>query len=269
MRTVLVLLAALWPLTGEAQEAGGVGMSFIVYAAGLNTANVQARIAMSPSAYQAWLSFRTAGLFGTFFHSEQTTQVAGGWSGDTPLPAHFESSGILRGEARRTDIDYVDGQPEVRSLVPPEEADREPVPATLQRDTIDTLTGMAMLIRRVAGSGRCDAQARLFDGRRLMEIRATTAGPETLEHSARSPYFGPALRCDFVGQLLAGFKRDENMAEQRRPKRGSAWFAELVPGSQPIPIRLTFETHWFGFATMYLTGISTSVGPPAGEAASR
>jgi hypothetical protein len=105
----------------------------------------------------------------------------------------------------------------------------------------------------VAQTGRCEAEARTFDGRRAVEIAARTVGPERLEPSARSTFAGPALRCDFEGTLLAGFLHGSDQASMRRPQRGSAWLASVVPGGSPVPVRISFDTRWFGPATMYLT----------------
>ena len=150
-------------------------------------------------------------------------------------------------------MDYQDGQPLIRTLVPPNEGEREPVPPAMERNTIDTLSAIALMIRHVQDSGRCEAHAVTFDGRRLIDVTAHTAGLQTLPRSDRSPFFGPTLRCDFEGRQLAGFRRGEDPAELGRPKHGSAWLAQVVPGAPPIPIRMNFETRWFGVATLYLT----------------
>jgi hypothetical protein len=36
---------------------------------------------------------------------------------------------------------------------------------------------------------------------------------------------------------------------------GSAWLAPVVAGGLRLPVRMAFETRWFGEATMYLTDI--------------
>lgn len=256
-------LVTLLPLAVRAQPSPGADVSaaYTVYAAGLATAHVGAELTFGESSYQLRLHYRTAGLFGTFVHVESNTLAQGVWQGDDPVPFHFAGSGRVQGETRQTVIDFQKGEPLVRTLVPPNEAERDPVPPALERNTIDTLSAMALLIRRVAETGRCEAHAATFDGRRLIDVSAHTVGTEALPHSDRSPFSGPTLHCDFEGQQLAGFRHGENPAELRRPKRGSAWFARVVPGAPPIPIRLSFETRWFGVATLYLTRAEAR--PPA------
>jgi hypothetical protein len=62
------------------------------------------------------------------------------------------------------------------------------------------------------------------------------------------------LRCDFQGRELAGFLFGQDDPEHRQPLRGSAWLTPLHPGELPLPVRIAFQTRWFGWATMYLTG---------------
>lgn len=260
----LILVAALllWPLGAWAEPpAASVAASYGVYAAGLNTAQLQAELTFSPSGYQIRLGFHTAGLFGAFVHSESNTLAEGVWRGEDVAPFHFAGSGRVQGELRQTVIDYDAGDPQIRVLVPPNETERDPVPSAMERNTVDTLSAMALLIKRVRDTGRCEAHAVTFDGRRLIDVSAHTVGVERVARSGRSPFAGPALRCDFEGRQLAGFRRGEDVAELSRPKRGSAWFAPVAPGGPPIPIRLEFPTRWFGVATLYLTA-ATASGPP-------
>jgi hypothetical protein len=152
-------------------------------------------------------------------------------------------------------IDYPHGQPLIRRLIPPQEAERDPVPAALQLNTVDMLSALALLVRTVADTGRCDASVRTFDGNRAGEITAHTGGEEILPPTSRSAFSGMALRCDFTSRTLAGFLREDGNAYDRRPLRGSVWLAGLTHGEPPLPVRIQIETRWFGEATTYLTQI--------------
>ncbi|MBV9735045.1 MAG: DUF3108 domain-containing protein [Acidisphaera sp.] len=269
-RTVLVLLLLwpLWPGPARAQPASDLDATYAVYAAGFDTASAQARLALSPAGYRVQFDFRIIGFFSAFISGDMNTAVVGTWAGVTAVPRHLEAAGVWRGDQRHTIIDYQEGQPLIRTLLPPPERERDLVPAALQRNTIDTLSALAAMVRQVAATDRCDAQGRLFDGRRLMEITVSTGGREDLPRSDRSPYYGPTLRCDFSGKLLAGFMHDESIAQQARVRHGSAWFAQVAPNVVPIPIRLTFETRWFSPATAYLAGFG-QVAPAASSDAAR
>jgi len=246
-----LVLSAASPAWAEGDPT--VHASYDTFAVGLHVADVQAGFGLGPWSYQMQLVYRTTGLVGWFYQGHQVNTVRGSWEDDTPAPAQFFGDGVWRGHHRITLIDYARGQPLVRDLQPPNEAERQPVPPDLQANTIDTLSALAELMRHVAATGRCETTVHTYDGRRVTEVAARTMGMETLEPTSRSVFSGPALRCDFVGRMLAGFLLSDADEAHRQPLHGSAWMATAVPGAPPVPVRMVFETNWFGDATMYLT----------------
>jgi hypothetical protein len=257
MRAIVAALSGLplWLAAAQAQPAAPIRATYEIYAMGLPVAELRTTFTIGERDYRIDIAYETTGLIGALFRGRQVSSVQGAWIGDRPVPLRFSGDGFWHGEARRVVIDYQRSTPLIRVLSPPP-ADREPVPPALQVGTMDTLSAMALLIRHVARTGSCEARAETFDGLRLADIAAHTAGRETIPASSRSSYSGPALRCDFDGRLQAGFLRDDDRAEAARPQHGSAWLAPAVPGGPPIPVQLTFETRWSGQATMYLTGAS-------------
>lgn len=230
-----------------------VHAEFATYAAGLHIADVEAGFGFGPWSYQMQLAFHTTGLVGFFLRGHQWTTVTGSWDDTQPAPHEFLGDGEWRGQRRITLIDYEQGVPEIRTLVPPDEAERQKVPPALQVKTVDTLSAVAQLMRNVGASGRCEGTVRTYDGRRVMEIAAHTVGSEILAPTERSMFSGTTLRCDFEGHMLAGFLIGDTDEADRRPLHGSVWLAQVVPGAPPMPVRMTFQTRWFGDATMYLT----------------
>ncbi|GAC1487697.1 MAG: hypothetical protein NVS2B11_13220 [Acetobacteraceae bacterium] len=246
----MLLALLLLPVGARAEP---VQASYSAYAAGLNVFDLDSAFDVAPGGYRVHLVYHTTGTFGLLVSSRMETQVSGRFAGGRAVPGRFVSSGTLRGQTRLTQIDYPGGQPAIRQLVPPNEEEREPVPGPLQVDTIDTVSAMAQLIERVNATGRCDGRAVTFDGRRLSELTARTAGEDLLPATGRSSFTGQALHCEFQGRQLAGFRTDEDRAAQQRVQNGSAWFAAVVPGGPKIPVRIAFHTRWFGDATMFLT----------------
>ncbi len=252
----LVLAASLAaPFPALAQAAAlPVRLSYAGYAAGFDFMDLQAGIAVTPQAYRVQVSLQITGLVGMLFHGQSTSVADGQFHGNQAVPRELFSTGKFGGQARTTQIDWQNGVPTITQMVPPAEEEREPVPAAEQAHTVDSLSAMAALLRQVAATGRCDGAMNTFDGRRLSSLQAHTAGEEVLEQTSRSSFHGPALRCDFEGRQLAGFLRDADQAELRKPQYGSAWFARIAPGEPPVPVRITFHTRQFGGATVYLTG---------------
>ncbi len=258
---MLFRLAAAATLLGfvhvaRAEQATVTKLSYAVYAAGLNVLMFEARVDLDPAAYRIDLNFRTAGMFGFLFPAHSDSYAHGVWAGLRPVPVGYVSRGMGRGKERRSVIDFANGQPTVRTLIPELDEDHLAVPPGQARDSMDTLSGLAYIIRSVARTGRCDGQARLFDGRRVMELGSTTIGRETLARDDRSVFAGPALRCDLAGRVTAGFVKDDSAEERNRLHESQAWLAEVVPGHPPLPVRIVFETRYFGHATAYLTAAS-------------
>jgi hypothetical protein len=249
-----LLLAALpAPSHARAGEAPPLDLHYVAYVAGFHVIYLDVTADLRPDGYRLDTEYRTAGVYGALFSGDVHSDVQGDWAGLLPRPRRFAASGVWHGGPRRTLIDYVDDQPLVRALAPPNEAERAPVPPAEQRDTIDTLSAVIRLIRQVNATGRCDGEARVFDGRRLSRIVVRTAGEETLAPDSRSSFAGPTLRCDFEGRQLGGFMLDEDEAEMRKPHLSTAWLARPRPDLPIVLVRLVFEVHWFGHATMYLT----------------
>jgi Protein of unknown function (DUF3108) len=235
--------------------------SYETYAAGLHVAEVDSGFSFGPWNYQMDLGYHTTGMVGLFFRGHQFDRVTGSWHDRRAAPSEFVGQGTWRGVDRLAVIEYRQGKPVISQLLPPNADEREPVPDALQEHSIDTLSALAELIHVVAETGRCETTVRTYDGRRAVEIVAHTAGEEMLEKNNRSSFSGKTLRCDFSGRMLAGFKFDDDRARDSKPMHGSAWLAAVVAGEPPLPVRMAFETRWFGDAIMYLTKIGPETEP--------
>jgi hypothetical protein len=256
MRCAAAALLALLSLMADTAIAQVTRMqlAYSTYAAGVEAMQMQAVFGMGPWNYRINIDYHTTGLVGLLYSGRQTHAVRGTWQGDRAQPIEFFGEGVWRSQQRRTLIGYDRGLPQIKDLRPPQQAERQPVPLELQRNTMDTLSALAQLMRRVERGGSCETQVRTYDGRRLLEVAARTGGRETLQPTSRSIFSGSALRCDFEGRELAGFLYGEDNPEHRAPLHGSAWLAPMAAGAPPLPVRIAFQTRWLGPATMYLTG---------------
>ena len=255
-------LMGLMVLAGPARAADiGVQLDYAAYVAGFNVLNAQAGIELRQDRYGIGLHVRTAGALSAFVQGDTLTLVNGGFQGDGVRPEAYRSAGMWRGDPHITDIGFQAGMPVVRTLVPSNEEDRrEPVPQELQRGTVDSISAIALLIRTVAETGRCDSQATTFDGRRVSQVAVRTVGMETLERTSRSSFSGPALHCEINGHQIAGFPHDAGPDDySRRPQAGSVWMAAPAPGSAMVPVLMSFPTKLMGHMTLYLTQAQTSV----------
>jgi hypothetical protein len=274
MRRCIMLLLGLLAyqsIPASAQQFTQVNLTYDTYAVGTRVMQMKVFFGVGPWNYQINLAYHTTGLVGVFYRGNQVNTVRGAWDEGAPQPIEFFGKGVWRGQPRTTLIDYDHGQPEIKTLIPPQEAERETVPPDLRTHSLDTMSALVQLMRKVEQSGSCETHARTYDGRRVLDVVARTGPTETLEPDHGSIYRGKALRCDFEGSELAGFLIGQDDPEHRRPLHGSAWLAPLTPGTVPLPVKIAFQTRWFGLTTMYLTGAAqaphTSPESPMGATA--
>ena len=158
---------------------------------------------------------------------------------------------------RAVAIDYgPGGMPVLLALQPPIEVGREAVPPALQRGTIDALSALAKLTRTVAETGRCDAEAATFDGRRRADYTVRTAGLDRLPAAGARGFAGEALRCAFESRLVAGRSADQDPTVASRLQAATAWIARTGPGGEPLPVRIELASRWFGTIRVQLTGVA-------------
>ena len=237
-----------------------IRLTYALYAHGFRVLAVIAELRLTPSGYAVVLRDHTTGFLGFMLHTDVTSTATGRFVPGGVQPVHFESSGFSRGAQRDTVLDYSDGNPIVRVLTPVER-NRDPVDIARARGSIDTLAAMADMVHQVQLTGRCDGAALIFDGLRLTRASSRTAGQQAMPADDRSPFKGMALRCDFVSQEIGGFLHNDEEAQMRQPKHGSAWVLPVLPDAPALPARIVFENPRLGLATMVLTGVDQVAAP--------
>ena len=252
---LLLAASALGParaLAAPAVAVSDLDADYTGTSHGLVVLRLSAEAALTPSTYNVHLHYRVAGLIGLFTRTEDDSRTEGAFTASGVAPVRFSSTGFLRGNHRATEIVYTAGNPVIRTVEPPPEQERTPVPVAMTRGTVDTLSAIALLLHRLGAGGACNGLLTTFDGRRVSELTATDAGTVTLPRTGRIGYAGPAHRCDFVGRQTAGYKLTQPVAERGKPKQGSAWLAPIVPNAPPVPVRVEFDNDVLGHVTLTL-----------------
>lgn len=253
----LVWAALLLAATVHAEPVAPIAsaetqLHYAGYVAGLNVFSLNVKATLTADRYRMETRYNPLGVLNVFVSGELHTLAHGSWANGRARPERYQTWGIWRGDARDTQIDYPAGNPTIRKLIPPIEADRQPVPPADHVGTIDTLSGFAFLARQINTTGRCDSAARLFDGRRLSEVSVTHGGEEILTPEPRSSFVGPALRCEITSQLLGGFLHGDGPNDASSKTSASIWFGRPQPGAPMLPVRMSFHVQLLGHATMYL-----------------
>lgn len=189
------------------------------------------------------------GLATLFFRGEQFSRSEGIWRGPVPSPRLHRSSGNWRGSPRRTVLEYGPGStPRIVTLDPVEDLPRTPIPPEALPGTLDALSAMLQLARQVRETGRCEAQARIFDGRRLTQLDLTT-------DPVRQPEGGGQPSCVIESRMLAGIPLER--PEDARPMRSVVHFGNPVaPGAPLLPIRIELASRWWGTIQVVLSQVT-------------
>ena len=253
LRISLALLALLAVADRRSVAAAPavIRLEYAVYGHGFHVLNVEADLRLTAAGYSIVLRDHSVGLIGLMMRTNVTSTATGRFVADGVQPLHFESIGFSRGARRSTVLDYVDMNPVVR-LLTPSEPNRDPVDIRDARGSIDTLSAMADMVHAVQRNGRCDGSALIFDGLRLTQASARTAGEQTVPPDPRSPYGGAALRCNFTSIETGGFLHDDDEAKMRLPQHGSAWVKPILADAPALPVRVTFQNPKLGVVTMFL-----------------
>lgn len=234
-----LILAAL--LLAAPAAAAPWRAEYALTVAGVTVMEAQILFELDAAGYRVETRVRSRGVANLVARGEQVTRAEGAWRGDSALPRSYATEGKWRGTARRTVLDYAAGRPVVRALEPAEDMPRTPIPPESLPGTVDSLTALAVLARRVDRAASCDVAVRMFDARRLTEFSARTLGQE------------PAgLRCEVESRQLAGIPVDRDPQEARRPQAIQAWFARPVANGPAIPLRVDLASRWWGRVEAHL-----------------
>ena len=246
MRLFLLLLL-LWPLA--AQAAPPLTVSYQGTLHGVAMVTIDATLRQDNAGYTVRTALRTVGAFARLVRGRSDVVAQGAWRGNAAAPTHLDSEGYWDGRQRRMIVDTVAGTPTIRLMVPPQPARR----GALTRDdiagTVDALGLFVALMREVAATGKCDANARVFDGHGVVAFSMTTAGSTALQ-AGETAYPGLALRCEFATRKVAGLRADDDPG---RTDHGIALFRAPAPGLPPLPVRIVFQRGWLGEAVLALT----------------
>jgi hypothetical protein len=233
--------------------ANAAQLSYTLYVLALPLADATLDVDLPSPTYRIGLHFHTTGIANAVAHASLEEGSNGRFVGELPFPVEYHSNGRLRGEDKIVRLNWRDGMPLVAAITPPNDEEREEVPTALRANTIDPLSSLMLLLSRVRQTGRCDASARSYNGRRLQLFSVRTVGNEDIAPSGRSSFSGRGLRCDFSERTLSGFRFGSGREDDARERRGTIWLGTVFPGTSPLPVRVVVETRWFGDATIYLT----------------
>ena len=243
---------------GHARTAAGdrLSLRYEVYGSGIHALSASMRLDVRPDRYAAEIAASTRGTIGFLFPWSSLVRSDGAAVRQTLKPRLHELTSTWRGEPRSVFLEY-DGTGGflARRAVPPANGDeREPVGDDVAANTVDSLTAILEIMRRIASGESCNQTVAVFDGRRRFDLVSTEQGLESIPRSSYSAYSGTAMACAIRIQPVAGFwkKRQRRFVagesgSEGQTSFGTLWFAQLPDSALPVPVRLKVNSPFGDF----------------------
>jgi hypothetical protein len=229
------------PTVAPAPAADPVSLRYEVSWSLIPLIEIESRTRLEPSGYAMEVKMETVGLVDFLFPWRATQEARGAVASGSVAPHSFRSASEFRGRRQEIDLGYgpggLDRERVEGSTVDPSE--REVVPPELRRDTVDPLSAVVAVSRRLVGEGTCAGTSRIFDGVRRYDLTYEDLGERELTDDG-GDFTGRARLCRARMIPLGGFWRPPDR-EPDSLDHIDAWWAPPWPGADPVPVRLSLE----------------------------
>ena len=238
------LLAALAPAPADAEE---LTFGYQLAWGNLTLADAEVSYRQSGSHYHLVSSGRTSGFLELFFSWHGRAETKGLLRADGRRPLLHRHEGVWEDKTRWTQVDWNGAAvPKTEAEPPPDLEVVTPVPDESVAGTSDPFTVLLSVLDRLAATGRCDAEAKIWDGRRRYDLSVTHLGEETLTADRPWAYEGDAVACALDFERIGGFWREAaswREPDETAPQRRVVWAAEAAPGRWVL-VRAEMETRY-------------------------
>jgi hypothetical protein len=257
---LLTAPAALAAGIAAQEKPREISIGVDVFAGGMHVLTIDSRTRLDTDGYNLETQLNSRGFVGWVSGFSQHTMSEGRITDGQLQPTAHLNSGIWRGDSRRIEMRYGPRGP-VEVMVDPVEdpSEREPVPASLQRDTVDPLSAILFVNQPAfADAEACAWTVPVFDGRRRYNLRFERIAEETLPASRHGVYSGAAVKCRVHYDSIAGRYTGTRWRTSSEPTPPShVWFARPEGTDLWVPVRFEAE-HSLGWVLAYLTRLDVT-----------
>jgi hypothetical protein len=217
---------------------------------GLRVLRLRTEFEATGDRYAVSASYATTGLAGLIVNQQTHAVARGRLLPGSAHPESFRSHTRRNNVERQNRVDYhPDGTVAGSSTPPPP----NPPPTEATRGTVDNLTAYLRLERQLAATRTCRLTVPVFDGRHRYDLEFEDAGEQYLSAEGGQNFEGVAIACRMTRHIrgISDSERGEGA------RRGTLWYAALVPGSVLIPVRMQLDTQ-IGTVNAYLAELRGS-----------
>jgi hypothetical protein len=247
------LPVALALLASPAIAADKIAMRVEVFGmGGMHVATDRTTIEQNGNSYAISGDLKTGGLAGMFQDFQSHATARGRLTATGAQPDSYNGDVRRDGGERHDKVDFRAGAVATGSSTRPAKGPAKgpaqssvgevsAAPATAAappRDAVDPLTAYFLVERRLGTGGDCTMSLPVYDGRHRYNLQFADAGDQDLSASGGQHYSGPAKACKMSRENVAGYPTDK----LEMPKRGTIWYARLMPGDLMLPVKLEMVT---------------------------
>ncbi len=221
-----------------------VELSYTAIVDGLTAASIDASAQVVGDTFTMNANTRTRGLMDLLVGFRSAAGSTAIVEAGKPVPVVHTADNKWRGKNRHVYLHYEKGAIVSADVVPSAaKDDRLPVPADLQKSTVDPVTAaLSLMIAAETGRG-CADLIPVFDGRRRYEFSCAPS-----EASVEPAEEGTTFRRAYLFRILAGRQKHPFWPQSKTPKALSLWFAQLDPRLPPIIVKIAARSGLIGYS---------------------
>lgn len=249
---ILIVLSSVMFREAESKT---IVADYTFYFGGFTILQANTTIKLKLKRYKVVSESKTDGLLSLFFEWSGQAISEGNFLEGRSVPRLHQNVGKRAGNVRKTVLSYESsGQLNSSEIHPPPDLSEVfPIPRGLVKETIDPLTAVIQINRRLERGMGCSAELPVFDGRRRYDLTLADGGETTLKQTPFSVFQGKALVCKININMLGGHKREKSKYAATSGEK-LVYIGRPLKDGPFLPVGLKIETA-FGTLTGHLVSI--------------
>lgn len=237
----------------------GLRLEYEAYFGGLHVGSARAVLERDGIGYRVSAEARARGLLEWFSEWRGQAETRGRLSDEdvlnaaklAPKPEMHRNRGEWQGDPRWSVLSYdAEGRVSKAEGSPPDEDELTPIPEGTTQNTIDPISAIVAMAEVLDEGGRCEAELRLYDGRRRYNVQLADEGVRQFAPNDFTIFDGEARACRIEIERIGGFRVERSKYSETARDR-MVYVGRPIPGGPAVPVRVEIETA-FGKAVVHL-----------------
>ena len=254
LKTIKLLIVLATIMFGEAKSKTIVA-DYTFYFGGFTILQAKTTIELRRKSYKVVSKSKTDGLLNLVYEWSGQATSNGNFLEWRSVPRLHQNVGQRAGNVRKTVLSYKSsgelGSSDIQP--PPDLSEVFPIPRGLVKETIDPLTAIVEINRRLERGMGCNGTFQVFDGRRRYDLTLADRGEFTLKQTPFSSFQGKALVCAINVNMLGGHRREKSKYAETSGEK-LVYVGRPLKDGPILPVGLRVETA-FGTLTGHLVSI--------------